>query len=193
MTVRHHVHHMQGAPTTFQDLDGLHIMVERLALEAGVCAPTPVPASDSSPEVAGGSLSTEGAQAMATDDVPTPPFSSAASGSAVHGEGAGAGAAAGAEPSAPPAAPPAIQTKDPPRFPAPLLSALQVASAPPPSVALPYPRKVLLKFLIRSIAITSYSHGTANAARPSEVSVKEADSGTFVWLVTGRNHPALWL
>lgn len=168
------MHHVQGAPTTFQDLDGLHIMVERLALEAGVCAPTPIAApSDAAPEGGEGGSGAEGGLAMATDDVPSPSPAAAAD-SAAAGAGAGV-AAGGSEPSALPASPPAVLTKEPPQFPAPKLSALQAASAPPPAVALPYPRKVLLKFLLRSIAITSYSHGTANAARPNEVGVRSVD------------------
>ena len=90
----------QNASTTLRDLDGLHLMIERLAHEAGVSFHAPT--------------------------LPTP-----------------------------------FVFK---------LSRLQAEAPPPPAVALPYPRKVLIKFLLRTIAISSYAPTSGNGARPSEVS-----------------------
>ena len=151
----HFSHGTQGAPTAFRDLDGLHLMVGRLAHETGVSAPPLAP----SPPLGGGGSGED--QAMATDN---PPASAA--------EAAVPAGCADVRPAVP-----EIPVKEPPQFPTPKLSLLQAAVAAPPAVALPYPRKVLLKFLLRSIAISSYSHGTTNAARPSEVRAKSAIRG----------------
>ena len=135
----------QSASTIFRDLDGLRLMIERLAHEAGV-APPPPPAAPPTEEPAAAAATSSGAPAAAT-------------------EAAAPAAEAGSEP---------VEAAPPPAAPAPApfafrLSPLQAAAGPLPPVALPYQRKVLLKFLLRAIAISSYAPAGGNTARPQEV------------------------
>ncbi|GAX74556.1 hypothetical protein CEUSTIGMA_g2006.t1, partial [Chlamydomonas eustigma] len=150
----------QGASSTFHDLQGLHEMIQRLAYEAGVLAtlnPDGAAAAPNASAVEAGPQSSENAATNPQDpaivEVSDPMNVEAASSSATSL--------------------PTFSTAIPfrPMDSAPVLSALQKevsAKYPVPTVPLPYPRKLLLKFLLRCIAISSYSPSNRNSGRPRE-------------------------
>lgn len=141
----------QNANTMFRDLNGLHEMIVRLAKEVGVSPEALEQEMVEAAAAAEAGAGSGGAERMATDDDPAA--------SAAAGAPSSPAAAAPAPVAAPAAAAPATLSKA-------QLAAAAVAPLPP--VAVPYQRKVLMKFLLRAIAMSSYTPSSTTNTRPQE-------------------------
>eukprot|EP00798_Chlamydomonas_sp_ICE-L_P016839 gene16839-23119_t len=160
----------QNASTMFRDLDGLQAMIQRLGIEVGV---EKLPNASSREEGEGKgteAMATDRAEAKETSDMacePTPTADAVSVATTTSAEAALAASAA--DPTAAGAA--VAGTSQEPATTA-LVSAADAGGAnsdaafKPPSV--PYARKVLIKFLLRAVAISSYAPTSGTAARPQE-------------------------